>query len=91
VGSSSMCNTAIEADFDIVAKLCEEGFDRISELQAFMGSKVEGHNNLLDVVVVESVEFGIAREPSADTPVGIFDTTFLPAGVSSREAPSPPS
>ncbi len=37
VDSSAKCNTAIEADFDIGAKLCEEGFARGSELEAFAG------------------------------------------------------
>ncbi len=79
------CNTAIEADFDIVAKLCEEGFDRGSELEAFAESEVEGHGDLLDVVVVEGVEIGVAREPPSDAPVGIFDATILPTGVGVTE------
>ncbi len=84
--SSAKCNTVNEADFDIVAKLCEEGFERGSELEAFAGCGVEGHGDLLDVVVVvEGVEIGVAREPSSDTPVGIFDATLLPAGVGVAE------
>ena len=78
-------NTAIEADVDVLAKLCEEGFERGSELEAFAGCEVEGHGDLLDVVVVEGVEVGVAREPSSDAPVGIFDATLLPAGVGIAE------
>ena len=52
VNSSVKCNAAIEADIDVLAKLCEEGLERGSELEAFAGREVEGHGDFLDVVVV---------------------------------------
>jgi hypothetical protein len=85
VDTPAKCNAAIEADFDIVAKLCEEGFGRGSELEAFAGCEVEGHGDLLNVVFVEGVEICVAREPPSDAAVGIFEASLLPTGVGVAE------
>jgi hypothetical protein len=66
--------------------LCDEGFGRGSELEAFAGCEVEGHGDLLDVHFVEGVEICVATEPLSDTPAGIFATTLERVVVETVEA-----
>ena len=40
VDTTAKCNTAIETDVDFLAKLCEEGFERGLELEAFAGCEI---------------------------------------------------
>ncbi len=64
--SSVKCNTAIEADVDVLAKLCEEGFERGSELEAFAGCEVEGHGDRPDTPS-GGLQFGdLVPFPAAD-------------------------
>jgi hypothetical protein len=54
-------------------------------LEAFAGCEVEGHGDLLNVVFVEGVEIGVAREPPSNAAVGIFEASLLPTGVGVAE------
>jgi len=85
VDSTAKCNGSSKADFDVPAKLRQEGLDGGSVSEAFARGEVDGHGDLLDVLLADLVEVGSARQPSSDPPVGVLDPALLPARVGVAE------
>ena len=69
VHSRAKRNASSKPDCHIPAKLRQERLDRGFVAEAFARSEVDGHGDLLDVVLADLVEVGPAGQPSSDAAV----------------------
>ena len=68
--SSAKCNASSKPDFDVPAKLGQEGLDRGSVAKAFARGEIDGHGDVLDVLlgVDSSAKRNASSEPDFDVP-----------------------
>ena len=52
---------------------------------AFAGCEVHRQDDLLDFLVGDLINIEMARQPAAQSPVGVFDAALLPGRVSVAE------
>jgi len=79
VDSIAKCNScSSKADFDVLAKVLEDGLEGCDVAEAFSGGEVAGHDDLLEFVVPEVVNVELAGQPSSQTAVGILHSALLP-------------
>src|SRR5271166_4309882 len=67
-----------EADLNVLSKLGNQGLEWRLEPEAFTGGEVGREDDLLDVLVGCPVDIQVARQPSTQTSIGVFDAAFLP-------------
>jgi hypothetical protein len=62
----------------VFSELGKQGLEWRLEPEAFAGREVGREGDLLDVLVGCPVDIEVARQPSAQASVGVFDAAFLP-------------
>ena len=67
-----------EANLDVFSEFSKDGLDGCFEGQAFSRGEIDGDDDFLDFLVGECVEVDVARQPSAQSAVGVFDAALLP-------------
>ena len=71
VDSTAKRNGSSKPDFDVPAKLRQEGLDGRSVSEALTRGEVDGHGDLLDVGFADLVEIGASGQPSSDAAVAL--------------------
>ncbi len=85
VDSSVKCNGLSKSDFDVFSKVGQHCLERGFITEAFTWTEIGGEDDVLQLLLIESIDVQVAGQPTAQSTVGVLDAARLPGRIGITE------